>query len=96
MSIKELAGHAWALELDSELDAPLRLTFRDGAVFENGMQLGSYADGPDGIRATIGEDVVLMIGQEDDGCRPVRMTTKRPGEPDLVETARLVRDRLSN
>jgi hypothetical protein len=87
----------WVLELDGELDAALHLTFRDGGVFENGMSVGRYAETLEGVRATIGEDVVLLIGALAGDAMPVTMVTERHGDgADLVESARLMRGRLAS
>lgn len=84
---------SWVLHVEGEPDAPMHLTFRGSQVYENGVAVGSYGDGDDGARASVGNDVVLSIGALTDGAFPVTMTTRRYGDgADLVERARLVRD----
>jgi len=86
---------SWIMELDGELDAPLHLTFRSGEVFEHGMPVGSYTETPDGVRAAIGEDLVLLIVRQPGATLPVTMITKRDSG-ELVEAARLVRQTGAN
>ena len=83
----------WVLQVESEPDVPMRLSFRGGQVFEAGMAVGGYADTADGVRASVGDDVVLTIGRPAGDVFPVVMVTLRHGDgADLVERAQMVRD----